>query len=168
MLQLKTSPEGVSVTLNNGATLWMSPQRDLVSVFDFYAARALHIVKSNPANPVVKRYFDAGGSLEEVERFGLVLHSFSACPCDPRNHALSVFDAFDRAGIEQQSQRVRTLFSELFTLVVLSAYFAGMKEAIGGSYKPHMFCEVIGALAPHVAWYKKPLYWLYRQIGKAL
>jgi len=135
MIQIETPIQGRQAVGETGATVWMSPQRDLAYSFPLLVFKTFQLLenKSYTARRGVTDE-ELGALAKQLSLF--VKHATK----DPSVEAASsVNKAWIHCGLNKVDPRVLEVFGVGLTHVMLSAYFQGVREASAGHFQPFRF-----------------------------
>ena len=139
--QFKTKLEGRAVAGPDGE-YWLSPQRDISTNFPVQVKRALIYADQIRTDPIIKRYYDSVDMAEsKLEEVALCMARFITISTD-RSYSGTVNEAVAKSGLNDCSQEARYIFFYAVGCVVVSSYYAGVAEAMGGKgFNPFMMME---------------------------
>lgn len=160
MLQVKaTEKRGAEVKTAQG-TVWLSPERDILHALPLYLAKTGRLM-ANPKNPIVAAYYEAGGTDEEIARCNEGLKHYLQTGSD-LGVDLDINEVARRAGVSDWPPRFMGLFGGCFSMVVLSHWFHGVREAAYGPLTDDPYQEIPQFFPVRRGWRAKCKQMIYR------
>lgn len=149
MFQVRTRLKGLEMKGGGdggvSGAFWVSPQRDIIYCFPTYVMKAMAFLE-NKENPVVKKYLEDGGSYEKLGELAKSLARFIQGTNDA-DQSPDLKTVAAKSGIREHDPATFMVWAYAMGQVIMSHYFAGVREAANNEYRPYAFTSPEDILA---------------------
>lgn len=145
-MHMKTARSGAPARTSRDGEIWMSPQRDIVHNFFQNIVRAMQLLQGYAnSNAVFVELLD-GMDAVDIEKdllaFATKLKAFVDLGHNTKER-ISVTEAAKQAGLTDGDPRVMAALGHALLNVMLSHYWAGMREMLTAGHNPFTENDVL-------------------------